>query len=286
MTLDGLRCFCSIIEVGSFHGAAKRTHRSQPAVSQQIRTLEEEIGNTLIERKTCSPTPTGQLLYERARHILNETESLARELEDFDEDEAGELRVGTSDTTAMYFLPPIVREFSDAMPKTHLVLINRSTAGIADAVLRGEIDLGIVTLPVGHDSLEEKDLFTEKLVLVAPLRHKFSHRKRVSLSQLSKEPFLLLEAETRTGALLQEHFQQEAFTPKTVLHSGSFEVIKRYVGEGVGLSFLPESVVKENDEGIVALQVPGLPKVRIGAIWRRGAYCTKAEKAFLELISR
>ena len=125
MTLDALRCFCAIIEVGSFHRAAERIHRSQPAVSQQMRTLEDEIGNLLIERKTCSPTPTGRLLYDRARHILNEIESLARELEDFDEDEARELRVGTSDTTAMYFLPPIVRKFSDLMPKIPLILINR-----------------------------------------------------------------------------------------------------------------------------------------------------------------
>ena len=95
----------------------------------------------------------GSLLYDRARHILNETEGLARELEDFDEAQAGELRVGTSDTTALYVLPEVVRQFAQAMPQTHLAMVNRPSRAIAEQVARGELDLGIVTLPVDNDEL-------------------------------------------------------------------------------------------------------------------------------------
>lgn len=285
MTLDALRCLCAVVEAGSFRAAAERVHRSQPAVSQQVKALETELGRTLIERRTCRPTPVGRRLYDRARHILNEVDSLARELADLDEAEVGELRVGTSDTTALYVLPPVVRAFSQALPRTQLVLVNRPTSAIAEQVLRGDLDLGIVTLPVGQPELEERALFEEKLLLVLRRKHPLAHRKSVALEALDGEPLLLLDALTRTGALLRAHFQRNRFDPVVALESGSFEVIKRYVAEGVGVSFLPENVVTPSDRHLATVEVPGLPRVAIGAVWRRGAYRTRAEQAFLELLA-
>lgn len=285
MTLDSLRCLCAVIEAGSFRGAAARAHRSQPAVSQQIRNLEEELGGTLVVRKTGVATPRGHLLYERARNLLNDAESLVRALEDFDEDVARVLRVGTSDTTAIYFLPPYVRAFSEAMPRTHLELLNRSTAELAEALLRGELDLGIVTLPVAHEDLEELTLFSERFVLVLPRAHRLASHRQVALSALAEESFLLLDESTRTGALLADFFKHEDFRPRATLHSGSFEVIKRYVAEGVGVAFLPEAVVAEEEAGLARVRVPKLPQVHIGAIWRRGAYRSRAEQIFLDLIT-
>lgn len=284
MNLEALRCFCAVIEEGSFRAAADRLHRSQPAISQQVKSLEKELGQVLLERKTCRMTPMGSLLYDRARHILNETEGLARELEDFDEAQAGELRVGTSDTTALYVLPEVVRQFAQAMPQTHLAMVNRPSRAIAEQVARGELDLGIVTLPVDNDELIERDLFEQHLALVVPVDHALASRNRVNLSELREEPFLLLNANTRTGSVLRALFTREAFTPQVVLDSGSFEVIKRYVGEGIGVAFLPRIAVTPEDRRLATVNVSGLPRVRIGVIQRRHAYHTKAERAFLELL--
>lgn len=284
MNLEALRCLCAVVEEESFRKAAERLHRSQPAISQQVKSLEREIGHLLLERKTCRLTPIGLLLYDRARHILNETESLAKELEDFDETQAGELRVGTSDTTALYVLPEIVLEFAKAMPQTHLAMVNRASRAIAEQVARGELDLGIVTLPVDNDELIESDLFEQELVLVVPSGHDLATRNRVNLSELSEEPFLLLNPNTRTGSVLKALFAREAFTPQVVLDSGSFEVIKRYVAEGIGVAFLPRIVITGDDQGLAMVNVPGLPRLRIGIIQRRHAYHTHAERAFLELL--
>jgi DNA-binding transcriptional LysR family regulator len=285
MKLDNLRYFCAVVEEGSFRGAAGRLHVSQPAVSQQIKALERDLRRTLLERRGCRPTPVGQRLYDRARHILNETESLTRELDDFDEAEARELRVGTSDTTALYLLPPVVREFSRSMPQTRLVLINRPSDAIAAQVRRGELDLGIVTLPVAAEDLVQRDLFKQQLVLVTPRRHRLATRTRVSLSDLEGEPLLLLDASTRTGSLLGEYFDRKGFKPQVVLDSGSFEVIKRYVAQGVGSAFLPRVTVSNRDAGLATVEVGGLPSVRIGAIWRRHAYRTRAESTFMDMIA-
>ncbi len=284
MRLETLRFFCAVVEAGSFRGAAERIHRSQPAVSQQVKALEGEVGHLLLERKTCRPTPVGRRLYDRARHMLNEAESLVRELEDFDEAQTQELRVGTSDTTALYILPPVVRAFSRAMPQTRLVMVSSSTETIAERVFQGELDLGIVSLPVSREELVEQDLFEQKLVLVTPGGHPLGQRERVGLGDLRDEPMLLLEAQTHTGSLLWDFFRRESFSPQVVLHSGSFEVIKRYVGEGVGLAILPEVAVTEEDRSMATVSLSGVPSVRIGAIWRRHAYRTKAERAFLALI--
>jgi DNA-binding transcriptional LysR family regulator len=284
MTLDGLRCFCAVVETGSFRAAADRVHRSQPAVSQQIKALERECGHVIIERKTVTPTPSGQLIYDRARAILASADALACEVADFDETAVRELRVGTSDTTALYVLPPFVRRFASAMPQTRLVIVNRSSDAIADQVVRAELDLGIVTLPLGRNDLHEEELFQQRLVLVAPAKHPLARAQRVALAALKDEPMLLLDAHTRTGALLRAYFGAASFAPQVVLDSGSFEVIKRYVAEGVGVAFLPENVVGKHDEGLATVRVPGLPRVSIGVIWRNGAYRSKAARAFFELL--
>lgn len=284
MTLDALRCFCAILDAGSFRAAAEQVHRSQPAVSQQLKSLERETGHVLLDRKTCRPTPMGALLQERARHILQEVDALERQLREFDEEAVSVLRVGTSDTTSMYVLPPLIRRFSEAMPRVRLVLTNRGSRDIAALVRTGEVDLGIVTLPVTEADLEAHPLLDQQLTLAVPAGHPLSRKREVRLDDLRETPILLLDAATRTGTLLREHFRAAQFTPQVVLDSGSFEVIKRYIAEGVGVSFLPEPVVTPADTGLRTIAVDGLPRVSIGAVWRRGVYRTRAEEAFVELL--
>ncbi len=286
MKIDTMRCFCAVIEEQSFRAAANRLHRSQPAISQQIKTLEREVGHTLLERRGCRPTPAGHLLYGRARKILNEAESLAREVADYDEAQAMALRVGTSDTTALYILPPVIGAFSRAMPQTRLVLVNRPSAAIADQVRLGELDLGIVTLPVAREELEERDLFEQELILTLPRLHPLASRKHVELAELRDEPMLLLDDTTRTGHLLRAYLHEAGYEPLVVLDTGSFEVIKRYVGEGIGISFLPRVAVTRKDRNIATAAVDGLPSIHIGAIWRRGAYRSRAERTFLNLVAQ
>lgn len=281
MTLDQLRSFRAIIEAGSFRAAALRMHRTQPAITHQIKALERETGQVLIERKNGTPTPAGHLLYTRACALLSDADALAASLRDFDETSARELRLGTSDTTALYVLPAIIRKFTRAEPQSRLHIVNRPTEHIAQMVLRGELDLGIVTLPAGAAQLEERRWFDQRLVLVVPKKHALAKRYSVRIENLRGEPLLLLEQTTRTGKLLRDYFAAKRFAPNVVLATGSFEVIKRYVAEGVGISILPKETILPRDTGLATVSVPGLPRVAIGAIWRAGAYHTRAVSAFL-----
>ncbi len=284
MTLDAMKCFCALVETGSFRAAAERVFRSQPAVSQQMRSLEREVGHTLVDRRTGRPTAQGQVLYARARDILRAMEALQRELADRDTGPAGELRLGTSDTTALYLLPPYVRRFAERLPQARLVVTNRSSDAIAAQVVRGELDLGIVTLPQNHADLAEEALFRQRLLLVVPRGHRLARQKSATLEDLRDTPVLMLDSRTRTGALLAEFFRTTGFRPSVFLDSGSFEVIKRYIAEDTGVSFLPESVLGAGDRNLAAVAVEGLPEIMIGVIWRRDAYLNRAAQAFLELL--
>ncbi len=286
MTLDAIRCFCAVVDHGSFRLAGEAVHRSQPAVTQQIQGLEREFGQILLDRKTCTPTAAGLVIYERGSKLLLVAEGLHSEIADFEESDARELVVGTSDTNALYFLPEHVSAFARAMPRTHLVVHCRSSDAVADGVQRGELDLGIVTLPTDREALETRQLFEQRLILAAPKAHPLAKQQRTSLSKLHGETFVLMHEDTRTGRLLRDYFRRRGFDPQVVMDSGSFEVIKQYVASGVGLSIIPEMVLRPHDRrAIAALSLAGLPRVAIGAIWRKDAYQTKAARAFLEEIS-
>jgi DNA-binding transcriptional LysR family regulator len=283
MTLEALRCFCAVVETGSFKAAADRTFRSQPAVSQQVKSLERELGHTLLDRRSGAPTAVGELLYRRAHDLLLAAASIQEEIGDIDEAWSRELRVGSSDTTALHILPPYIRRFAQLLPDTRLATVSRSTDAIVEHVLQGDVDLGVVTLPIGHAALEEKRLWNLKLALVVPRGHPLSKRKVVNIQRLGDLPYLKLSTETRTGALLWNYFRNAGFEPQVAMDSGSFEVIKRYITEGLGVSLLPEQFIAPAD-GLATIRVAGLPTLCIGAIWRRGAYQSRATRQFLALL--
>ena len=287
MTLDALRAFCAVVETGSFRRAAERVHRSQPAVSQQIKTLERAYGHALIQRGSNRPTPAGSLVYDRAREILAGAENLDLALRDFDESRDVPLRIGASDTTALYFLPPVLKTFAKRVPGTRLEMMTASSGAVAQAVDEGALDLGVVTLPTDRDDLSSSPLFDQRLVLVVPKTHPLAKRHRVSLSKLTDEAFLMLDSETRSGAALRDHFRALEFSPRIVLESGSFEVIKRYAAEGLGLSILPEMAVTKADRNrLTAVRIPGLPSIPIGVVWRTRAYQTRAAIAFIDILGQ
>ncbi|GMW03303.1 MAG: putative hydrogen peroxide-inducible genes activator [Candidatus Hydrogenedentota bacterium] len=284
LTLEALRVFCAVVEESSFREAAQRLNRSQPAVSQQLKGLETKLGYALLDRKSGRPTPAGEKLYQRARSLLTEVDGLTRELADFDDTHVPVLRVGASDTTALYILPPVVKAFASAANKTRLELVSRPTEAIIDKVLRGNLDLALVTLPVADSALEVRELLRQELALITPAGHTLARKSSVTLEDLRETPLLLLDEHTRTGALLRTHFRVSGFEPRVVLDSGSFEVIKRYVSEGIGLAFLPRHSVTAADRNLRSVYVDGLPTVPLGAVRRNGAFCSRAETAFMNLL--
>ena len=284
--LEPIRCFCTVVDTAHFHKAADLLHRTQPAVSQQIKRLEKELGHQLLDRKDNTPTPAGRLVYQKGRELLQAAESLEQEILDFDEAADQTLRFGTSDTNALYFIPPYVRALQKTLPNTRLEIFSRSSDQVADAVQQGDIDLGIITLPMDRPGLEVRKLYDQRLVLLVPHSHPMAHQHKTTLKWLRDESFVLLEPETRTGTLINRYFKENDFTPQVAMHTGSFEVIKRYVTEGMGISIVPNDVITEQEEELlIPVEIPGLPSVTIGATWRTGRYQTRAAREFIRILT-
>ena len=121
-------------------------------------------------------------------------------------------------------------------------------------------------------------------MLVAPRKHPLAKAGAIALGDLEQEPFLLIDAGARTGAILRQYFREKGFAPEIMLDSGSFEVIKRFVAAEVGVSFLPDISVSPEDELLAIIPMPDLPTVVLGAVWRTGAYVSKAQETFLALL--
>jgi DNA-binding transcriptional LysR family regulator len=286
MNLDALRCFCTVVDTASFRAAAERLHRTQPAITQRVQALERDCRETLLDRRTRKPTAAGRLVYERGLDLLRAADRLEAEVREKSSAGGGELRVGTSDTNALYFLPAKVRAFSRRMPKVRVFIHCRSSDDVADAVARGDLDIGIVTLPLVRPDLETIPLFGQRLVLVVPCNHALAKRKRAALANLTNEPMVLIQGETRTGSLLRNHFRDQGFMPNTLMDSGSFEVIKQYVAEGVGVSILPEMTLRPEDRRrLTPIPLPNLPRIAIGAVWRTGGYQSPATQTFRKILT-
>jgi len=284
MNFEMLRAFCAVIDHGGFRAAAKALGRTQPAISQQVKALETSVGQPLLDRRSARPTAAGLRLLPEMRAVLRGAENLRQHAGDLAEGHAAVLRVGTSDTTALYTLPEVVQCFTQSWPTTRLELVNRSTAALAGMVLEGRLDVAVVTLPVAQPGLTEETLFEQELVLAAPAEHPLTRKKKVQAEDLADSPMLLLDPETRTGARIAAWLAEQEVAPQVIVDSGSFEVLKRYVAAGVGLAILPRVVISDQDVALRALALPGLPAVPIGALWRREGYRLRAAEAFIALL--
>lgn len=283
-SIEMLRVFCAVLDTGGFHTAAKALRRTQPGISQQIKALEAAVGQTLLDRRTARPTAEGQRLLPEIRTLLQTADSLERHARDMQAGEAAVLRVGTSDTTALYTLPEAVQRFTQGWPEVRLEIINRSTAALADLVLEGNLDVAVVTLPVDEPRLETERLFEQRLIVAVPRDHALAQKGRLSPRDLEAAPLLLLDKNTRTGARIQDWLASAAIAPQALADSASFEVLKRLGSAGVGIAILPESMVQPATDNLKIYSLRGLPKIPIGAIWRREGYRLKAAEAFVHTL--
>jgi DNA-binding transcriptional LysR family regulator len=168
--LDHLVALKEIAKDGSFSRAATRLHLSQPAVSHQIRELEERVGVQLLERvgKNARPTKAGTLLLQHASRALSELDAASEKLLELRSIVAGCVRFGTGGTAATYLLPPFLNRFHSKYTEAELSLVTGNTVEIAAAVMKNDLDVALVTLPITRRQLSVRPFFRDELVAIAP----------------------------------------------------------------------------------------------------------------------
>lgn len=287
MEMAQLRSLVTIARQGSFTAAAEKLFVTQPALSQQIKALETELGVQLFERRgrRLTVTAPGEVVLAHAEQILAQMQHLQDELAALHGLAQGHIRVGTSDTVCLYVLPPVVQAFRRLYPGIEIHLTNRPSSEVVALLLEGAIDFGIVTLPISEAGVEAEYLCDRPEVAICSPEHPLIAQGEATLAQLAQYPLLLLDKGTTSRRLLDQLLSQTGLTP-SIIELGSIEVIKRYVEIGLGVAVVPSLAVQEEVHmarlGVVTL--PWMPIRALGLIRRRSSYCTPAEQRFLAVL--
>jgi DNA-binding transcriptional LysR family regulator len=290
MDSERLRVFLAVARARNFSRAAERLGKTQPSVSQAVAALERELGQLLFRRegRTTHLAPAGKLLVAHAERIFEEMDRARARLAGLAELRAGELVVGTSDTLALYLLPPLLAAFRKRYPGVELRLDNRPSPATAARVVEGKVDLGVVTLPLpAGERVRFEPLRPHHDVVICPPGHPLSRRRRVAPRDLAGHPLLLLDRGTGTRAALESAFTRAGLRPAVSMEMSSVEVLKRLVELGFGLSVVPAlSVEREASAGTLeVIPLTGLSGRQVALALPTGSV-SAAASAFAELARR
>ncbi len=289
MDLESLRSFVWAVRLGSLTAAAKRLCRTQPALSVQIQGLEREAGDRLLVREArgVRPTPTGELLYRRAQHLLLEADDLVAELQAAGSLERGRLRLGATDLTAIHLLPRVLKRYRQRYPGVQIGVQVEGSRGLQARVLRGDLDLALVTLPQEHPDLESELLQEDEVIWITAPDHPLSGRRRVRLEALSSEPLIHHGPESITRAEVERALRDHGLEARVSMEVNSPEAIKQLVGLGLGIAPLAESQVRAEIRSgrLGRFQVQGLRMSRrSGVVRRRDLRPIRAAEALLQML--
>lgn len=275
MNLQDLRYLVAVADHRHFGRAAEACFVSQPTLSTQIKKLERELGVELIERnpRQIMLTSVGESIVERARVVLRETDNIREVARRATDPEAGSLRIGLFPTLAPYLLPHVVPVLHDRFPKLELLLVEEKSAVVHQRLRDGQLDVGLLALPVHDDHLQCEPLFTEEFVLAVPTGHPLSQvQGTVSTSVLGDNVLLLEEGHCLRDQALSV-CQLAGAEERSGFRATSLETLRQMVAAGVGVTLLPELAVEppvpaSPDITLVRFDEP-VPKRQIAMFWRR-----------------
>ncbi len=286
MDLALLRHFLKIIEHGSLTRAAEECGLSQPALSQQVARLEKTVGRQVFDRqgRELRLTEAGRLLEQRAQQLLTLWDNTTQEL--LDDDDTGRVVLAAIPTIAPYFLPPFLTKLRQLHPRTVVEVHEEVTENLVRRCSHGNIDLGILALPLETRDLEIEPLFEEELLLVLPSGHSLASCETVGSEEIRNHPFVLLdEAHCLTGRI--ENFcQQQALQPLATGRTHQLSTVQELVSLGHGISFIPEMArrLDQDPRRVYRSLAPPRPYRTIAACWNPRRYQSSTILHVLDLL--
>jgi len=287
MELHQLRYFVSVAETGNFTRAAERSHIAQPSLSQQIINLEKELKHKLFHRlgRKAVLTEAGTVFLERARRILFEVDDTTRELQDSPGLER-KITVGAITTLAPYLMPQLLALCHIRLPHLQVNLREDFRADLTKAVLEGELDLAIVSLPVKDAQISIEPLFEETLLLVVGKPHPLASKPEVTTEDLVNQTWILLGSGSSLATQIQRFCGDHHFEPKIGYRCAQVATVKALVALGVGISILPQVALAAEDRSrIIAKPLADrTPTRQIGVIRHLQRYQSLGAEQFIGLL--
>jgi DNA-binding transcriptional LysR family regulator len=287
MDLDQLHTFLEIVRLKSFSKAAQTCYRTQPAISAQVRQLEQELNTTLFERlgTRISLTMAGKIFAEYAEQILELRRRAQDSINELEKAPRGELVIAANEATCIYVLPQVFADFKKLFPNVQLLVDRSYGTRVVQAVLDNQADFGITQLPVQEKKLQVVKIHSDEIKLLVPAGHRLASLAQVNPKDLIGELLLLPKTGT-TRARLNEWLDPIEDEMSVSMELDSTEMIKRFVMADLGVSFLAASHCAEEvaAERMAAVSLGPEPMIRrVGLIYRKDKALSKAALGFIQV---
>lgn len=273
MEMHQLRYMVALARAGNFSRAAEHCHVAQPSLSQQIRKLEDELGERLFDRRKRQVrlTPHGAAFLPRAVRILEEVEAARREAGDALDLKQGAVALGLLPTIAPYLLPPTMARFSAQYPGVALTVHEDTTDQLLTLVHACEIDFALVSDPIRDERLVVTELFAEELVLALPPRHALARQRRLTAADLRGEKLIVMKTGHCLGDQVLGFCERREVKPHLSFRSAQLETIQELVYAGLGISLVPAMARRDGPRrSPVYRSLPApRPERKIMLVWSR-----------------
>jgi len=282
MDLTLLRSFLAVAETGAITEAAERIGITQPALSRRLQQLEDHLGVELLVRgrKGAVLTEIGRLVQSEAQGIVARYEQMREMVSSHQRLEGGTVRIGGGATAVSFILPEAIAAFQAAHPRVRFQMREAGSSEIADDVVAGHLELGVVTVPVRDRELEVTPLTTDRIVLVARDDHPLARRRRVRIQDLADQAFVAFEAGSALRQIIDGKLRDAGVDVNVVMELRSIPAILRMVSTTGNLAFVSRLGLEQQGD-VVEVPVQGLRiERRLAVIARRGAALSPAASAF------
>lgn len=288
MDFDQLHTFLEIVRLKSFSKAAQTCYRTQPAISAQVRQLEQELRTDLFERfgSRISLTTAGRIFAEYAEQLLDTKQRAQDAIAELEINPRGELVIAANEATCIYVLPNVFSEFKKQFPAVQLQVDRSNASRVVEAVMENSADFGLTQLPVEEKRLQVVNVDHDEIRLIVPAGHLLANRKSVTAEDLIDEQ-LLLPKQGKTRSRLNDWLDLVSDQVQVSMELDSTEMMKRFVGAGLGLSFLALSNCLEEIAAGKLRAVPLAPEPmirRLGLIYRKDKALSKAALGFIHVV--
>lgn len=280
MDIPNLSAFIAVADTCSFSAASEQLYLTQPAVSKRISALEAELDIQLFDRigRKVTLTEAGIALLSRARTILHQVEDSKRAIQNLSGHISGKLSIGTSHHIGLHRLPPVLRAFTHAYPEVELDLHFMDSEGACLAIEHGELEMGIVTLPLEPAKvLHTKEIWPDPLDIIVNQSHPLGVLESVTTKELAQHSAILPTRGTYTRQIFEHTMRKHKLELKVGLSTNYLETIKMMVSVGLGWSVLPRSMLNKE---LKTLNIEGIKLERkLGIVWHSGHTLSNAAKA-------
>ncbi|MBU0621292.1 MAG: LysR family transcriptional regulator [Gammaproteobacteria bacterium] len=285
--LKQMRAFCEVVRTGSITLAAQKLFLSQPSVTLQIQAMERELGVTVFERRgpVLKLTPDGETLYALAEPLVKGIDGLQ---ENFAAQhgrlESGELNIGAGESTILYILPEAVRRFVAAHPRIQLKIHNVTGRDGLKMLRADEIDFAVGSMLDVPDDITYQPVATFDPVLIVPLGHPLAKKTSVTLEEISQYGLILPPRHLSTWRMVKYVFQQHNLTFMVNLEAGGWEVIKKYVELGMGISIVTDICLTGHEKLARIPLNEYFPQRGYGLVLRKGRFLSPQARRFVDIL--